>query len=71
MKATGLRAKLAIGFGILLAMLIMTGSVGYYSTAEGHRSRWEREGISGEKGGSDRCRVGSKKAISVRILVCV
>jgi methyl-accepting chemotaxis protein len=32
MKATGLRAKLAIGFGILLAMLIMTGSVGYYST---------------------------------------
>jgi methyl-accepting chemotaxis protein len=32
MKAIGLRAKLALGFGILLATLIMTGSVGYYST---------------------------------------
>jgi methyl-accepting chemotaxis protein len=34
MKAVGLRAKLAMGFGILLAMLIMTGSVGYYSTGK-------------------------------------
>ena len=34
MKAIGLRAKLAMGFGTLLAMLILTGSVGYYSTVK-------------------------------------
>lgn len=32
MKAFGLRAKLALGFGTLLAMLVLTGAVGYYST---------------------------------------
>jgi methyl-accepting chemotaxis protein len=32
MRSLGLRTKLAVGFGTLLAMLIMTGSVGYYST---------------------------------------
>jgi|HubBroStandDraft_1064217.scaffolds.fasta_scaffold00370_19 methyl-accepting chemotaxis protein len=32
MKAFGLRAKLAVGFSTLLAMLILTGAVGYYST---------------------------------------
>jgi methyl-accepting chemotaxis protein len=32
MKSLGLRAKLAMGFGTLLAMLILTASVGYYST---------------------------------------
>jgi methyl-accepting chemotaxis protein len=32
MKSLGLRAKLAMGFGTLIAMLILTGSVGYYST---------------------------------------
>jgi methyl-accepting chemotaxis protein len=34
MKAFGLRAKLALGFGTLLAMLILTGAVGYYSTGK-------------------------------------
>ena len=32
MKGIGLRQKLALGFGTLLALLILTGSVGYYST---------------------------------------
>jgi len=32
MMAISLRVKLALGFGILLAMLILTGSIGYYST---------------------------------------
>jgi methyl-accepting chemotaxis protein len=32
MKSLGLKAKLAMGFGTLLAMLILTASVGYYST---------------------------------------
>jgi methyl-accepting chemotaxis protein len=49
MKAIGLRTKLAIGFGILLAMLILTGAVGYYSTlrvsaaAEGLRFSLKRK----------------------------
>jgi methyl-accepting chemotaxis protein len=34
MKGIGLRAKLAMGFGTLLATLILTGSVGYYSTTK-------------------------------------
>jgi methyl-accepting chemotaxis protein len=34
MKGIGLRAKLAMGFGTLLATLILTGSVGYYSTSK-------------------------------------
>jgi methyl-accepting chemotaxis protein len=34
MKAFGLRAKLALGFGTLLAMLILTAAVGYYSTGK-------------------------------------
>ncbi len=34
MKAMGLRAKLAMGFGTLLAMLILTGLVGYHSTGK-------------------------------------
>jgi methyl-accepting chemotaxis protein len=32
MKGIGLRQKLALGFGALLAMLILMGAVGYYST---------------------------------------
>jgi methyl-accepting chemotaxis protein len=32
MKGLGLRAKLAMGFGILLVLLVLVGSVGYYST---------------------------------------
>jgi methyl-accepting chemotaxis protein len=32
MKGIGLRQKLALGFGTLLALLILTGSVGYHST---------------------------------------
>jgi methyl-accepting chemotaxis protein len=32
MKGIGLRQKLALGFGTLLALLILTGGVGYYST---------------------------------------
>jgi methyl-accepting chemotaxis protein len=32
MKGIGLRQKLALGFGTLLTLLILTGSVGYYST---------------------------------------
>lgn len=34
MKAIGLRTKLALGFGTLLVLLIVTGSVGYYSTGK-------------------------------------
>jgi methyl-accepting chemotaxis protein len=34
MKTFGLRAKLTLGFGTLLATLILTGSVGYYSTGK-------------------------------------
>jgi methyl-accepting chemotaxis protein len=34
MKTFGLRAKLAWGFGTLLATLVLTGSVGYYSTGK-------------------------------------
>jgi methyl-accepting chemotaxis protein len=34
MKTFGLRAKLALGFSTLLAMLILTGTVGYYSTGK-------------------------------------
>src|SRR5258708_10761584 len=34
MKAMGLRAKLAMGFVTLLAMLILTGLVGYHSTGK-------------------------------------
>jgi hypothetical protein len=34
MKGIGLRAKLAMGFGTLLATLILTGSVGYYSSSK-------------------------------------
>ena len=34
MKAIGLRAKLAMGFGTLLAMLILISAVGYYSTGK-------------------------------------
>ena len=32
MRGLGLRAKLALGFGTLLATLILTGGVGYHST---------------------------------------
>jgi CHASE3 domain sensor protein len=31
MKGSGLRAKLATGFGTLLALLVVMGAVGYYS----------------------------------------
>jgi methyl-accepting chemotaxis protein len=34
LKAIGLRTKLALGFGTLLVLLIVTGSVGYYSTGK-------------------------------------
>ena len=33
MKRFGLKAKLALGFGTLLALLILTGAAGFYSTA--------------------------------------
>jgi methyl-accepting chemotaxis protein len=33
MKHIGLRAKLALGFGTLLVLLVLTGLVGYYSTS--------------------------------------
>ena len=34
MKAIGLRSKVALGFGTLLATLMLTSAVGYYSTAK-------------------------------------